>query len=226
MWADHGMIKTQYLKDSYKLRLYIVAAINVTLFWALVIFRADLSMIWTLLSSISLKDGIIGVITPIGAFVLDGLLSADAKARVVYWRYTHPLPGSRAFSVHLKKETRADPERLVQQWGVLPNDPAEQNRLWYKIYRSVDSEVRVQESHRAWLLSRDLTGYTALFLFFLGIPAVVMDSTRDVVAWYLLALLAQYLLIMMAARNYGIRFVRTVLAVASNSQTPEDTTDG
>ena len=42
-------------------------------------------MIWTLLSSISLKDGIVGVITPIGAFVLDGLLSADTKERVVYW---------------------------------------------------------------------------------------------------------------------------------------------
>ena len=220
------MPKTEYLKDSYKSRLYIWVAMNVALFWALVIIRHDFSMSWTLLSSISIKDGIIGLITPIGAFVLDGLLSADAKARVAYWRYTHPLPGSRAFSEHLEKETRADPDRLVQQWGVFPDDPAEQNRLWYKIYRSVDSELRVHESHRAWLLARDLTGYSALFLFFLGIPAVVMDSTRDVAVWYLIALLAQYLLIMMAARNYGIRFVRTVLAVASNSQTPEDTTDG
>ena len=48
------MTKTEYLKDSYKLRLYVVAAINVALFWVVVIFRADFSMIWTLLSSISL----------------------------------------------------------------------------------------------------------------------------------------------------------------------------
>ena len=141
------MTKTEYLKDSYKSRLYVVAAINVALFWAVVIFRADLSMIWTLLSSISLQDGIVGVITPIGAFILDGLLSADTKERVVYWRFKHPLPGSRAFSVHLKKETRADPERLVRQWGVFPDDPAEQNRLWYRIYRSVEKELRVHEGH-------------------------------------------------------------------------------
>ena len=209
------MTKTEYLKDSYKSRLYLVAAINVAVFWALVVFRADLSMIWTLLSSISLKHGFIAVITPIGAFVLDGLLSADTKARVVYWRYTHPLPGSRAFSVHLKKETRADPERLVQQWGVVPNDPAEQNRLWYRIYRSVEKEIRVHEAHRAWLFSRDLTAYTVLFFVIFGIVTLVSYPLWPIGWWYLVGLATQYLTAMTAARNYGARFVRTVLAVAS-----------
>ena len=209
------MTKTEYLKDSYKSRLYVVAAINVALFWVVVIFRADFSMIWTLLSSISLKDGIVGVITPIGAFVLDGLLSADTKARVVYWRFKHPLPGSRAFSVHLKKETRADPERLVRQWGVFPDDPAEQNRLWYRIYRSVEKELRVHEAHRAWLFSRDLTAYTVLFVVIFGIATLVSDALWPIGWWYLAGLTTQYVTAMTAARNYGVRFVRTVLAVAS-----------
>ena len=209
------MTKTEYLKDSYKLRLYVVAAINVALFWVVVIFRADFSMIWTLLSSISLQDGIVGVITPIGAFVLDGLLSADTKARVVYWRFKHPLPGSRAFSVHLKKETRADPERLVRQWGVFPDDPAEQNRLWYRIYRSVEKELRVHEAHRAWLFSRDLTAYTVLFVVIFGIATLVSDALWPIGWWYLAGLTTQYVTAMTAARNYSIRFVRTVLAVAS-----------
>ena len=209
------MTKTEYLKDSYKSRLYVVAAINVALFWVVVIFRADLSMIWTLLSSISLKDGIVGVITSIGAFVLDGLLSADTKERVVYWRFKHPLPGSRAFSVHLKKETRADPERLVRQWGVFPDDPAEQNRLWYRIYRSVEKELRVHEAHRAWLFSRDLTAYTVLFVVIFGIATLVSDALWPIGWWYLAGLTTQYVTAMTAARNYGVRFVRTVLAVAS-----------
>ena len=221
-----GYETMEYLKDSNRLVLITFTAINVVFFWGLIVLGVDPSTIPDLVGSISTEDGLIAVIAPLGTFILSGLLPADAKDRLVYWRYRDPLPGSWAFSKHLPRESRADPDRLIERWGQLPHDPSEQNRLWYKIYRSVDSELRVHESHRAWLRSRDLTGYTALFLFFLGIPAIVMDSTRDVVVWYLVALLAQYLLVMMAARNYGIRFVRTVLAVASNSQTPEDTTNG
>ena len=209
------MTKMNYLKDSYKTRLYVVAAINVALFWALVILHADLSMLWALLNSISLKDGIIGMITPIGAFVLDGLLSADTKARIVYWRYTHPLPGSRAFSVHLKQEPRADPERLLQQWGVFSDDPVEQNRLWYRIFGSVEQDIRVHEAHREWLFSRDLTAYTVLFLVAFGTATLVSGRLGPMGWWYLIGLATQYLAVMTAARNYGIRFVRTVLAVAS-----------
>ena len=209
------MTKMNYLKDSYKTRLYVAVAINVALFWALVILHADLSMLWALLNTISLKDGIIGMITPIGAFVLDGLLSADTKARIVYWRYTHPLPGSRAFSVHLKQEPRADPERLAQQWGVFSDDPVEQNRLWYRIFGSVEKDIRVHEAHREWLFSRDLTAYTVLFLVAFGTATLVSGRLGPIGWWYLIGLATQYLAVMTAARNYGIRFVRTVLAVAS-----------
>ena len=91
---------------------------------------------------------------------LAGLLSADAKSRLVYWRYGHPLPCSHAFSEHLRKETRADPGRLVEQWGPLPTAPDQQKRLWYRIYKSTDHEIRVHEAYRAWLFSRDLAAYT------------------------------------------------------------------
>ena len=167
----------------------------------------------------------VAVIAPIGTFILSGLLSADAKDRLVYWRYRDPLPGSRAFSKHLPKEARADPDRLIERWGPLPHGASEQNRLWYNIYKHVESEVRVLEAHRAWLLSRDLTGYAVLFLPFLGIPALIMDTPKTVVVWYLSALLAQYLLMMTAARTYGKRFVRTVLAIASDFQPPPATSN-
>lgn len=215
------MTKTEYLKDSYKSRLYVVAAVNVVLFWALIIFRSDFSMTWTLLSSVSIKERIIGLITPIGVFVLDGLLSADTKARVVYWRYKHPLPGSRAFSEHLKEETRADPDRLVQQWGVFPDAPAGQNRLWYRIYRSVEKEIRVHEAHRAWLFARDLTAYTFLFLIIFGIATLVSGTLWPVGWGYIATLAIQYVSAMTAARNYGARFVCTVLAIASQGNQEE-----
>ena len=209
------IMNTEYLKNSYKWRLRTVAVLNVAVFWGVVVSRADFSAIGALLSSISIEDGIVGLIAPIATFVLDGLLSADAKARVVYWRCRHPLPGSRAFSEHLGKEARADPARLAQQWGAFPADPVEQNRLWYRIYKSVEQEIRVYEAHRAWLFSRDLAAYAVLFLAIFGIVTLISDAPWTIAGWYLVGLAVQCLAVMIAARTYGVRFVRTVLAIAS-----------
>ena len=209
------MTKTEYLKDSYKWRLRTVAIINVAVFWAVVVSGADFTAIGTLLSSISIQDGIVGLIAPIGTFVLDGLLSADAKARLIYCRYRHPLPGSRAFSEHLQKEARADPARLARHWGTFPTDPAAQNRLWYRIYQSVEQELRVHEAHRASLFSRDLTAYAVLFLVIFGIATLISNAPWSIAGWYLAGLAAQFLAVTLAARTYGVRFVRTVLAMAS-----------
>ena len=211
------MKKTEFLKDSYKWQLRTVTVVNVAVFWSVVIYDAEFSEISALLSSVSINDGIVGLIAPIATFIIDGLLSADAKARVTYWRYSHPLPGSRAFSDHLDKEVRADPDRLVRQWGALPDDPAAQNRLWFRIYKSVDAEIRVREAHRAWLYSRDLNAYAVLFLTIFGTSTLISDARWAVAAWYLVALALQYLAVMTAARTYGVRFVRTVLAIASQT---------
>ena len=212
-------MSTEYLKDSYKWPLRAMAALNVAIFWAVVFTRADFSEIGALLSSLSIKDGTVGLIASIGAFVLDGLLSADTKARIIYWKYTHPLPGSRAFSEHLKEEPRADPDRLAQQWGVFPDDPVEQNRLWYRIYKNVEEEIRVHEAHRAWLFSRDIAAYAVLFLAFFGIATLISDTPWTSARWYLVWLVGQYLLAIAAARTYGVRFVRTVLTIASQTGT-------
>ena len=150
------MPTTEYLKQSYGSRLNAVLAINVAAFSVVIISDGDFSTLRNLLSSMSIKDGLVGLTAPIAAFILDGLLSADTKARIVYCRYRHPLPGSRAFSVHLLNEARADPDRLARHWGAFPAAPIAQNRLWYRIYRSVEDEIRVREAHRAWLFARDL----------------------------------------------------------------------
>ena len=220
------MTSTEYLKNSYKSQLRIVAVFNVAIFWSAIISGADFSALATLLGSISIEHGVIGLFAPIGTFLLDGLLSADAKARLVYWRYRHPLPGSRAFSEHLRKEARADPGRLVEQWGPLPTDPDQQNRLWYRIYKSTDHEIRVHEAHRAWLFSRDLAAYTVLFLCIFGFASVISDAQWTVTAWYLSALALQWLTTTLAARTYGIRFVRTVLAIASQMDVLAKTDNG
>lgn len=210
-------MKVEYLKNSYKWKLRTVAVLNCVVFWAVAVLHAEFSEISVLLNSIAIKDGIIGLLAPIAVFVLDGLLSADSKARVAYWRYQNPLPGSRAFSELLERDARADPECLANDWGEFPKDPAEQNRLWYRIYRSFEKEIRVHEAHRAWLFSRDLTGHAVVFLVVFGLGALLGKTPWNIYGPYLLALGTQYLAMMMAARIYGNRFVTTVLAIASES---------
>ena len=196
---------------------------NIAIFCGVVVSRADFSAIGAILNSLSIEDGIIGLIAPVATFVVSGLVSADTKARLVYWKYRHPLPGSRAFSEHLPREVRADPDRLARRWGPFPTESTEENRLWYRIFKSVEADIVVHEAHRAWLFSRDLNSYVLLFLGLFGISTLASEVPGETTVWYLLALLAQYLAVMLAARNYGVRFVRTVLAAASLIETNEDT---
>lgn len=205
-----------YLKDSYKWLLRAVFVANVTAFWVVIVWQKGLADIGAALKSISLQDGLLGMMVSVGAFLVDGLLSADTKARIVYWRWRHPLPGSRAFSRHLLVEPRADPDRLLALWGPFPGEPARQNRLWYRIYQSTEKEIRVQEAHRAWLFSRDLAAHTFLFVGLLGSAALIFEVSPSIRGLYLLALGLQYIVAALAARTYGVRFVRTVLAIASS----------
>jgi hypothetical protein len=46
--------------------------------------------------------------------VANGLLSADMKARFVFLRWHHPLPGNRAFSKYAQQDPRIDQIRLAQ----------------------------------------------------------------------------------------------------------------
>ena len=215
----------EYLKTSYKWQLRTAAVFNIAVFWSLVVSQADISTVPALLSTISLKDGLIATISPIACFVLDGLMSADLKARTIYWRWRNPLPGSQAFSRHLHREPRANPERLAAKWGPFPEDPNQQNRLWYTIYKSVEDEIRVHEAHRSSLYSRDLAAYAVLFLTILGSSTIIIGTPWPTASLYLAFLTLQYLGCISAARTYGVRFVRTVLAIASTSDSPPDDTN-
>lgn len=205
----------EYLKGSYGKSLKVFAILNILFFWVLLFSGGGLSDLSTLMSSLTLENTGFALIAPIGVFVLDGVISADMKARLIHWRFLNPLPGSRAFSEHLVKEPRADPERLIQQWGEFPSEPLEQNRMWYKIYKSVEEEPEVREAHRNSLQSRDLASFAFIFLISFGAASFfVADSSSSRFAFQIF-LIVQYLLLAVSARNYGVRFVRNVMAIAS-----------
>lgn len=150
---------------------------------------------------------------PIPALILSSLISSDHKAILVFWRRQHPLPGARAFSVHAPADPRIDLSKLKKNVGEFPSAEREQNSKWYGLYKQVASDPSVVDSHKNYLLFRDIAAMSLLLvpalplaMYFSGV-----DSTRMLVsaAWFL----GQYLILAFAARTTGIRFVQNVLAV-------------
>ena len=148
--------------------------------------------------------------------VLTGLLSANAKARLVFWRWRHPLPGSRAFTEVARTDPRVDLARIRNAHGTLPRAPDQQNRLWYQIYQRHQRSPAVSDTHLRFLFCRD--GAAASVILFLFVGAIVAwarpAALLGVAALTLLAL--QYLFFAIAGRFYGDRMICSVLALESS----------
>jgi hypothetical protein len=148
--------------------------------------------------------------------VLNGLLDANTKAQIVYLRWHFPLPGHRAFTEHAPRDPRIDLARLKKlHRGSLPIDPAEQNRVWYKFYKTVENTPAVSQVHRDFLLLRDYSSFAALLIVIFGALGFVLIPTWTIAFLYLFGLILQYIAARQAASNYGVRLVTTVLAQTS-----------
>ena len=148
--------------------------------------------------------------------VLVGILNAQIdhnnKARLVFWRWTHPLPGSRAFTKYMDEDDRVDADALRQYEDPLPTDPRQQNRLWYRWYREVEEDPRIRQVHRQYLFSRDYAGLAILLACSLSPLSVWQLGSATIAGLYSAALMGQYFLARRAAYNHGVRFVTSVLA--------------
>jgi hypothetical protein len=157
------------------------------------------------------KDSIPMILSPLVALILTGIISSDGKARLVFCRWRHALPGHRAFSRLAVKDPRIDMNklrRLVVPW---PQTRADENRVWYGIYKKYEDVPKVLDSHRAFLLSRDIA--TIAFLFGIGGTAGLVFTLGNL-EWpfiYALAMLVHYIVFMIVARNHANRFVCNVL---------------
>ena len=191
--------------------------VNVAIFLSLIVSRqfagASINHFW---GQVTAKDGIIAASIPIIAIVLTGVLSDTAKARLVFWRWAHPLPGCRVFTALMETDPRIDVASLEKKHGEFPEEPQAQNTLWYRIYKQHKTVPSVWEAHKTYLLVRDLAVLSAIFaiVFPLGVAAVNLGRPTLIYAGLLVA---QYILISSSARNYGTRFVLNVLSEDSQS---------
>ena len=156
-------------------------------------------------------------LTPVLAVsVLTGIINAQIghanKARLVFWKWSDPLPGSRAFSEYASKDPRINADALRKCQDPLPTTPDQQNALWYKWYQECEMEAGIRQVHREYLFSRDYAGLSFLLLLGLGPLAFWQIGPVGVAMTYTSALALQYLVVRRAARNHGERFVASVLA--------------
>jgi hypothetical protein len=203
------------LKDQNRWQLWLVLALNVVVLYSVVQSDAIVAAGWRGLFTAATN------LLPIGfAFIVtsvaNGLLSANMKARLVFLRWTHALPGHRAFSKHALADPRIDLDRLKKPLGnKLPEGPEAENRAWYRIFKEVEAAPEVQHIHREFLFMRDYAGFSALFLVAFGVAALVLVQSWKVASTYCFVLLMQFLVVRHVAAIYGARFVCTVLAVKS-----------
>lgn len=172
---------------------------------------------WFDLTQNAIQSATASVFAGIFAIGLNGLLSSNQKAILVFWRLRHPLPGSRAFSHFLEADVRIDPQGIRSRHDPLPEDPGDQNRLWYRIYRQHQNEPSVEDAHHGYLLTRDLAALSLFFVFSLVPILIVIGTPSYYPLYYAVALMCAYIFFSHAARNYGKSLVTNVLAIESSS---------
>jgi hypothetical protein len=162
-------------------------------------------------SGVTLENPLLSLVFFVVTLVLTYLLPSGWKHRLIYTRWKDPLPGSRAFSKLIDKDERISREELVAQHGPLPEQPYRQNALWYKIYKSKQTDPVVFNSHGRWLLFRDLFAISLVLLPPLtGYTFLHSGATTGSVFLILASLVVIAMFI--CARNTGERFACNVLA--------------
>jgi hypothetical protein len=199
------------LKDGNSKTLLALLAFNVAGFYLLAHAQAITLGDWAKLATgwMSVLPAGVGVAV---TGLVNSLVSSDTKARLVFWRWHNPLPGSEAFTRHGPKDHRVDMAALSAQHGPLPTDPKSQNILWYRLFKSVAAESSVEQAHRQFLFARDFAFMALVMLVVLGIAAAIFIRPILTAEVYALLLVIQWCIATRAANVGGHRFVTNVLA--------------
>lgn len=164
--------------------------------------------------------GAFGVGAAIALLVLlNGVVDPVDKARLIYFRWNDPLPGSRAFTVEATRDPRIDLRRLQEKLGPFPDEGPKQNSLWYQLYKPLAKEPAVVDAHRGYLLGRDYTIFALLQLLILGPLALTQFGSLSWAMSFNAVLAVQCAVSWTAAARYGRRMVTTVLALRTAQKT-------
>jgi len=210
-------VNQQYIKSENRKWLIGYLLLHIVIFALFAGFISPtFSDVNALLSKLKDPQGFLPLLAVIFSIVLEGLLSNPIKEFLVFWRIKNRLPGHRAFSVIGPRDARVNMEKVKALFlNGLPSDPKLQNQEWFELYKKYEDERRVLYSHKAFLLTRDLTALTAAVIPLSFIGHLIAGSQWSMIGYHLLFLIALLILISLPARNYGNRFVANVLVEAT-----------
>lgn len=206
---------TQSLKDGYRLQLLAALAVNLAIYYGLA-NGITLSKIRVDASAINLSSLLPGGLSVALCGILNSQLTALQKARLIFMRWSNPYPGCRAFSYHVVRDPRIDVRAVQHKWSPLPDDPHEQNALWYRIYQQEQGTHAVEHLNRNWLFARDYACMSILLMITLG--ALGIFQMPNTLSWcsFTGILAAQFLLARRSAVLHAERLVTTVIAQAAS----------
>ena len=156
--------------------------------------------------------------------VINGLINAKTKDRLVFWKWQNPLPGCEAYTVYAKSDDRYTEAEVFRIFHPDLDDPktwrkpTNQNAHWYnRIFLPVQDKPAVQQAEKNFLFTRDYAAISFVMLISLGVAGSFVITTNSNWALFSLGLMVQYLLARTAARNYGIETVTNSIAQAINA---------
>lgn len=202
------------LKEQNNQKIWLFVAINSLFFYSVLVSgKIELS---------GLKEAVVNAATLLPALVagavataINALPSSEMKARLVYLRWKNPLPGHRVFTKHAPCDPRIDMAQLKRAVGSIPTDEAEQNRVWYRLYKPIADQPVISSVHRDFLLMRDFTALATIFIVVTGPLAAYLLVEKMAAGIFIAILVGEFLFFRQAAANCGIRMATNVLAIAA-----------
>ena len=210
-------VKQRYIKNENRKWLIGYFLLHIVIF-ALFSSLINFSLIDAdqLISKLKNPQGFISLTAAILIIGMEGIFKNSIKELFVFWKFKNRLPGHRAFSHIGPTDPRIDMERVKQLFPHgLPVDPKEQNNEWFRLYRQYQDDLQVFHSHKAFLLTRDLTSLTVVFIPLSILGHFLLGSTLQMLIYHLLILVMLFIVISLSAKHYGERFVANVLVEAS-----------
>lgn len=210
-------LSKRYIKEENRKWLIGYLFLNIIIF---AIFAGFIKPTFTdmneFLSKLKDPKGIISLVSLIFSIVIEGVLNNPIKEFLVFWRIKNRLPGHRAFTEIGPKDARVNMEKVKTLFPEnLPSDPKPQNNEWFSLYKKYSDERRVFYSHKAFLMTRDLTALTASVMPLSFIGHIITGTQWHMIGYHMLVLLGMLILISVSSRNYGNRFVANVLIEAT-----------
>lgn len=168
--------------------------------------------IWDLIEKVQ-TSGVGLIFASVFALLINGVLKTGYKNIIVFWKVKHPLPSYRVFSHLAQNDHRIDLDVFNRKYDPIPIDPESQSKLWYKLLKKYPDDEMVLQSHRDYLLYRDLTSMSFLGLLVYTVAFILLKIFGlDISTLLILLFLAEYLILLISARNKAERFVLNVIA--------------